>query len=58
MSGNYKDFLERNGLPDLESVRELYEDSIRRVRLFLAVESINALGGDDDEIVRDSRCTR
>ena len=55
---SYQEFLKRNGLPDLESVRELYEDSIRRVRLFLAVERIKQIGGDDDEIVRDSRCTR
>ena len=58
MSGNYKEFLQRNGLPDIASVRELYEDSIRRVRLFLAVENIKAIGGEEYEIVRDCRCTQ
>lgn len=57
MSGNYKDFLERNGLPDIASVRELYEDSIRRVKLFLAVESLKNIGGSD-EVIRDSGCAR
>ena len=53
----YQEFLRVNGLPDIASVRELYEDSIRRVRLFLAVEHLKEIGGND-EVIRDSGCAR
>lgn len=45
----YEQFLEINKLPDTEENKELYLDGIRRVRLFLAIEAINAVGGNDDE---------
>ena len=54
---SYQEFLKRNGLPDIASVRELYEDSIRRVKLFLAVENLKNIGGED-EVIRDSGCAR
>ena len=48
----YEDFLKINHLPDTEENKAFYLDGIRRVKLFLAVEAIKAIAGDDeDEIV-------
>lgn len=45
----YEIFLERNGLEDTEENRRIYEDGIRRVNLFLAIESIKSIAGEDDD---------
>ena len=45
----YEQFLEINNLPDTPVNKELYLDGMRRVRLWLAIEAIKAVGGDEDE---------
>lgn len=47
----YDQFLWRNGLEDTPDNKKLFEELIRQVNLFLSIQSIKAIGGNDNETV-------